>query len=107
MCAMINAFDDAMNRIFADPSLAREAIYQKPGVDPITVRVIARQADQVLDFGDTRVHTGNSMFDVLVSDVLEPRPDDTLLVDGESYIVQGEPVRDPERLVWTLDVRPA
>jgi hypothetical protein len=104
---MTNAFDDAMGRLFADPNLAREAIYQKPGVDPVTVRVITRQADQVMEFGDTRVHTGNSMFDVLVSDVLDPRPGDTLSVDGEHYIIQGEPVRDQERLVWTLDVRPA
>ncbi len=102
---MTNAFNDAMNRLFADHNLAREAIYQKPGIDPVTVRVIARQADQVMDFGDTRVHTGNSMFDVLVSDILDPRPGDTLIVDGENYIIQGEPVRDQERLVWTLDVR--
>ena len=104
---MTNAFNDAMNRLFADHNLAREAIYQKPGIDPVTVRVIARQADQVMEFGDTHVHTGNSMFDVLVSDILDPRPSDTLIVDGENYIIQGEPVRDQERLVWTLDVRPA
>ena len=104
---MINAFDDAMNRLFADPNLAREAIYQKSDNEPVTVRVIARQADQVLDFGDTRVHSRNSMFDVLASDVLDPRPDDTLIVNGESYIIQGEPVRDQERLIWTLDVRSA
>ncbi len=102
---MINAFKDAMGHLFADPNLAREAIYQKPGVAPVTVRVITRQADQVMDFGDTRVHTGNSMFDVLAVDTLDPRPGDTLIVDGENYIIQGEPVRDQERLVWTLDVR--
>jgi hypothetical protein len=28
-------------------------------------------------------------------------------VDGEAFVVQGEPVRDRERLVWTLEVRPA
>ena len=104
---MINAFDDAMGRLFADPNLAQEATYQGPDADPVTVRVIARQADQVMAFGDTRVHTGTSMFDVLVSDVLEPRPGDTLILKGENYVIQGEPVRDPERLVWTIDVRPA
>jgi len=104
---MNNAFDYAIHRLFADPNLAREAMYQKPGVAPLTVRVISRQADQVLNFGDTCVRTGNSMFDVLVSDVLDPRPGDTLIVDGESYMIQGEPVRDQERLVWTLDTRPA
>jgi hypothetical protein len=28
------------------------------------------------------------------------------VIDGESFVVQGEPVRDRERLVWTLDKRP-
>jgi hypothetical protein len=28
-------------------------------------------------------------------------------MDGEAFLIQGEPVRDRERLVWTLDLRPA
>jgi hypothetical protein len=36
------------------------------------------------------------------------RPDDQLAVDGETFVVQGEPERrDPDRLVWMLDGRPA
>src|ERR671918_3021157 len=36
------------------------------------------------------------------------RPGDQLTVDGQTFIVQGEPERrDSDRLVWTLDVRPA
>ena len=31
---------------------------------------------------------------------------DRILIDGTIYIVQGEPVRDRERLVWTIDTRP-
>jgi hypothetical protein len=34
------------------------------------------------------------------------RPDDRLVLEGEAFVVQGEPVRDRERLVWTLDTRP-
>jgi hypothetical protein len=31
-----------------------------------------------------------------------------LTVDGADYVIQGEPERrDPDRLIWTLDVRPA
>ena len=29
-----------------------------------------------------------------------------IVLDGEVFIVQGEPMRDRERLVWTLDLRP-
>jgi hypothetical protein len=29
------------------------------------------------------------------------------MVDGASFVVQGEPERrDPDRLVWSLDARP-
>jgi hypothetical protein len=41
-----------------------------------------------------------------VSEVATPRPDDRLVIDGEAFVVQGEPLRDRERLVWTLDTRP-
>jgi hypothetical protein len=38
---------------------------------------------------------------------LDQRLADQLTVGGESFLVQGEPERrDPDRLVWTLDVRP-
>jgi hypothetical protein len=48
------------------------------------------------------------LFEVRASEVAEPRPGDRLTVDGTDYVIQGEPERrDPDRLIWTLDVRPA
>ena len=103
----MSAFGAALDTLFADPNLGRDAVYSAQGSDPVTIRIMARRADQVLDFGDTRVHTGNIMFDVRVSEVSDPAPGDVLEIDGENFTVQGEPVRDLERLVWTIDVRPA
>jgi hypothetical protein len=40
-------------------------------------------------------------------DVPEPAVGDQVTVGGDTYIVQSEPKVDRERLVWTLDVRPA
>jgi hypothetical protein len=35
-----------------------------------------------------------------------PRPGDQLTVGGQTFVIQGEPERrDPDRLVWTLDIR--
>jgi hypothetical protein len=35
-------------------------------------------------------------------------PDDQLIVYRETFVIQGEPERrDPDRLVWTVDTRPA
>ena len=103
----MSAFGAALDTLFADPNLGRDAVYSAQGSDPVTIRIMARRADQVLDFGDTRVHTGNVMFDVRVSEVPDPASGDVLEIDGENFTVQGEPVRDLERLVWTIDVRPA
>jgi len=103
----MSAFGAALDTLFADSNLGRDAVYHAQGSSPVTIRVMARRADQVLDFGDTRVHTGNIMFDVRVSEVPDPGPGDVLEINGESFSIQGEPVRDQERLVWTLDVRPA
>jgi hypothetical protein len=72
------------------------------------VRVIARRPDAIVGFGDTRIHTETATFEVRASEVANPRPGDQLSVNGETLVVQGEPERrDPDRLVWTLDVRPA
>ncbi len=32
---------------------------------------------------------------------------DLIILGAESFVVQGEPIRDRERLIWTLDLRPA
>ena len=47
-------------------------------------------------------------FEVRASEVANPRPDEQLTLGGETFVVEGEPERrDPDRLVWTLDARPA
>jgi hypothetical protein len=40
------------------------------------------------------------------NDVASPRPGDQLTAGSDTFVIQGEPNRrDPDRLVWTLDVR--
>jgi hypothetical protein len=72
--------------------------------DPFPVRVIARRADAITDVGEARLWLETTRFDVTVSEAAAPRLGDRLVLDGEIFVVQGEPVRDVERLVWTIDV---
>jgi len=103
----MTALAAAIEMLFADPNLSSTGVYRIQGTgDPVAIRVIARRPDQVFDFGNTRIHTETSLFDVRVSEVPSPRPGDTLEVDGETFVLQGEPVRDSERLIWTMDTRP-
>ena len=85
-----------------------EASYTPAGGDPVSGRVIAKRPDTIMGFGETRIHTETATFEIRTSEVANPRPDDQLIVDGQTFVIQGEPERrDPDRLVWALDVRPA
>ena len=39
--------------------------------------------------------------------VVDLRALNRIEIDGEAFLIQGEPVRDRERLVWTVNLRPA
>ena len=103
----MSAFFTALARLFADPNIGRDATYEPADGEPFPVRVITRRADAVSEFGAARLWSETTRFDLRVAEVASPRPGDRLVLDGETFVVQGEPVRDRERLVWTLDVRPA
>jgi hypothetical protein len=102
----VTAFSAAVDALFADPNLGRAASYEPADGDPFPVRVNARPADAITDFGEARHWSETTHIDNRVSEVATPRPDDRLVIDGEAFVVQGEPLRDRERLVWTLDTRP-
>lgn len=102
------AFSAAIEALFADPNLARNAVYRAGGADPgVPVRVIVRRPDRVGEFGETRIVAETTVFDVRVSEIAAPAAGDTIEAGGTVYTIQGEPARDAERLVWTIEARPA
>jgi hypothetical protein len=103
----MSLFADAIDTLFGDPNIAREAVYVADGGTPVLVRVTLRRADDITAFGDTRLWSETTRIDLRVAEVPVPRPGDRVEIDGEAFLIQGEPVRDCERLIWTLDLRPA
>ena len=71
------------------------------------IRVIRRAPDRINEFGAGRFVSDTMMVDVRVSDLPDPRPGDLIVIGTDSFTIQGEPVRDRERLIWTVDLRPA
>ena len=104
--AITDDIQDAIDAAFAE--FGEAAIYTPDGDSPTSVTVIPNRADDDEEaFGETRVHSQSALFDVRVSEIAAPAEDDTLLFDGTTYVVQGEPLRkDSRRLVWTLNTRP-
>ena len=99
----MTVFEGAVDATFA--AFGIDALYTPTGGDPVGVRLIARRPDTIVGFGETRIHAETATFEVRASEVANPRPGDQLTVGGETFIIQCEPERrDPDRLVWGLDV---
>jgi hypothetical protein len=100
----MTVFQDAVDATFA--AFGIDAVYTPAGGEPIPVRVIARRPDTIVGFGDTRIHAETATFELRASEVANPRPDDQLTIGSETFAIQGEAERrDPDRLVWSLEVR--
>lgn len=103
----MSAFAAAVGALFVDPNIGRDTVYIAEGGAPVLVRAVVRRADAVTDFGDARLWSETTRIDLRVAEVPAPRPGDRIEIDGEAFLIQGEPIRDRERLVWTVDLRPA
>lgn len=97
----------ALDALFADGNIGVDAVYMPEGETPVLVRVVTRRADDISSFGDARLWSETTRLDLRVAEVANPRSGDRIEIDGEAFLIQGEPVRDRERLVWTVDLRPA
>ncbi len=99
------SFAFMIDQIFADPVMGRDALYQpQTGGAPYPVRAIIVRPDAVAAFGDTHVQATTNFIEVKTVDVDAPVEGDSLTIDGQAYIIMGEPRADRERLVWRLNV---
>jgi hypothetical protein len=104
----MNVFAAAMDRIYANPSMAAAAVwFSSTTSEERPIRVIRRAPDRITEFGAARFVSDTMMVDVRVSDLPDPRTGDLIVIGAESFTIQGEPVRDRERLIWSLDLRPS
>ncbi|KGJ23500.1 hypothetical protein [Paracoccus sanguinis] len=104
----MSAFANAMDRIFSHAAMAKPALWISASTsEERTIRVIRRAPDRVTEFGAGRFVSDTTMVDVRVADLPAPRPGDLIVIGADSHVIQGEPLRDRERLIWTLDLRPA
>jgi hypothetical protein len=101
---MVTAFAAAIDDLFADPNIARDATWRAGGAGAgITVRVVTRRPDQVVGFGDSRAVLPTLLVDVRRSEVPDPASGDTVEIDQEVFEVIAAPTIDSLRLVWTCE----
>jgi hypothetical protein len=99
----MSAFQEMIDALFSDSALARDIVYTPVSGTARTIRAVIKSPDRIVDVREMAIHTPTLMVDVRVSDVPDPNEGDILTIGPLLYAVQGEPVRDTENLVWTLD----
>ena len=98
MTAFVAAIDD----LFADSNMTVTVSYQGS-----PMRALVRRPDRDIEFSDITVQTGTALFEIRRRDIPAPQAGDIIHHDGDSFVVQGEPRLDGERLIWNIDTRPA
>lgn len=100
----MSAVADMVVMLFVDPNLSVSATYTPVVGEAVTVRCIVKSPDRVVDVYEASIHVPTALIDVQVADVEQPIAGDQITIGSSTYTVQGEPVRDAEGLIWTLDV---
>ena len=104
----MNAFAIAVDRLFSHADMAVAAVWISGSTsEERPIRVIRRAPDRITDFGSARIVSDTTTVDVRVIELADPQPGDLIILGTQSFVIQGEPVRDAERLIWTLDLVPS
>jgi len=104
---MDDVFAAAMDDLFTDPNIAADAVYTPAaGGVGVSVRVILRRPDQISTFDEARIVSSTMVIQARISEVINPVEGDQFLINGSTCVVQGEPVADTLRMIWTIELRP-
>lgn len=101
---MADVFAAATDALFADPNIARDALWRAGGAgNGVSVRIITKRPDQVGSFGDSRAVLPTTLIDVRRSEISEPASGDTIEIEGDLFEIIATPTIDSLRLVWTCE----
>jgi len=104
----MTVFADALDALFADANIGRDAIWRVGGTGAgVNVRVVFRAPDTTASFDGGRFVAQTRFVDVRISEVPFLVSGDTFEIGSTTYVVQGEPMRDDDNLIWSAEVRTA
>lgn len=100
----MTAFSIAIQTLFNDRNVSRDAFFLPLMGSNKAVRVITRAPDVYQNIGQSVIETPSLVLEVQVADCPTIVPGDQFMIDGITYAAQGLPKRDSEQLVWQVDV---
>jgi hypothetical protein len=104
----MSAFSAAIDAIFADPNMAVDALWKSRRVGPgVSCRLILKRPDDLRGFSGAQFVSVSVIADVRVAEVPDPIKGDRIEIGADWYEISAKPMRDRERLVWTMELLPA
>ena len=102
----MTAFAIAATAMFRDPNIAVDALCRPGGTGAgVSIRVVFSSPDQLAAFGEGRFVTDTVLIAVCVADAPDLASGDTIEVNGLLFEVRADPIRDADRLVWSVEAR--
>lgn len=69
------------------------------------IRVLPRGGDVISQFGEIQAISDRAVFVSPVAGFsVDPRQGDAIILDGVTYTLLSDPLRDARRLTWTMEV---
>lgn len=93
-----------LDRMFDDvfEHLGIKALYKQEGLGFIECTVLIKEPEQAYEIGDGQFIERIATFEVIASDVANPKIGDFLYVNGSKYKVYQEPLLDPSGNVYEV-----
>ena len=99
----MDPFATALDALFHAPGSAAATFTPKGGVPaPDPIRVIRRQPDKAIGFGDGQIIEGTNAFEIRRSEVSEPKRGDQLKIGATTFKLLGDAMLDVEGMTWTI-----
>ncbi len=100
----MEAFRAALDVLFADRNLGEHALWLAGGVGPgVTVRIIRRRPDAVVEFGASRALMATVLLDLRRTEAMAIEEGDLVVIGAETFKIIGSPASDPAGLMLTCE----
>jgi hypothetical protein len=100
----VEAFRAALDVLFADRNLGEHALWLAGGVGPgVTVRIIRRRPDAVVEFGASRALMATVLLDLRRTEAMAIEEGDLVVIGAETFKIIGSPASDPAGLMLTCE----
>lgn len=101
----MSVFAAAVRAMFRDRNMTVAATWHPQRGSSVPLRAMRKSPDAVIGFGQASLVADQTVIDVMVADAPAVATGDRFAIGVEWFVVQSDPIRDRERVTWTLDLR--